>query len=133
MSADIMLAKAREALSLSYSPYSAFQVACCIRTTSDDYILGTNIENASYGLTLCAEACAIAHMIMLGKRQIAEVLVIADCAECVPCGACRQRIHEFAARDTLIHTASLDGIQGHYTIDELLPHAFNLTCPGETP
>lgn len=124
MSADIMFEKAKTALQGSYSPYSKFKVGCCIKSESGNYYVGTNIENASYSLAMCAEATAIAHMIMAGENKIAEVLVIADCEECTPCGACRQRINEFAPKNTPIHIASLSSLKGSYSLGELLPHAF---------
>jgi cytidine deaminase len=117
--------KARSALSYSYSPYSRFPVSCCIKTTTGKYYTGANIENASYSLALCAEAVAIAHMVHQGEKKIAEIFVIGPGeALCTPCGACRQRIREFANDDTLIHIGDHNGHRATFTLGELLPHSF---------
>lgn len=121
-----LLQHAQPMLSRAYAPYSNFHVACCLRTATDHYYTGCNVENASYGLTLCAEANAIAHMIAAGEHNIREILILVDKIQpCPPCGACRQRIIEFAHTDTPIHLATLSsGIQHTFTLGELLPHTF---------
>lgn len=117
--------KALAAFKRSYSPYSHFPVGACIKTTSGNYYSGCNIENASYSLTLCAEATAISQMITEGIQQIAEILIIANGkALCTPCGACRQRIREFANEDTRIYIADTNGHRATFTLGELLPHSF---------
>lgn len=117
--------KARAALSHSYSPYSHFPVGCCLKTANGKYYTGANIENASYSITLCAEAVAIAQMVHQGEKKIAEIFVIGHGdALCTPCGACRQRIREFASDDTLIHIGDAQGYRATFTLGELLPHSF---------
>lgn len=86
---------------------------------------GCNVENASYPVGTCAEAGAIAAMAAGGGRRIAAILVVAFGPELVaPCGACRQRIREFAADDTPVHLAGPDGIGQTVRIGDLLPLAF---------
>ncbi len=117
--------KARAALKHSYSPYSRFPVGCSLKTASGKYYTGANIENASYSVTLCAEAVAIAQMVHQGEKKIAEIFVIGNGdALCTPCGACRQRIREFAPDDTLIHIGDPNGHRATFTLGELLPHSF---------
>lgn len=120
-----MIRKAKAMLKYSYKPYSGFAVGACIKTTKQQVFAGCNVENASYGLTICAEASAIAMMVAAGEKQIAEIVVVADSEMlCAPCGACRQRIREFATPTTLIHFGNSEGSYKTMTIDQLLPEAF---------
>ncbi len=120
-----LFTKALAAIEKSYSPYSKFPVGCALKTKSGQYYSGCNIENASYSLTQCAEASAIAQMVSAGEREIAEIFVIGDGAElCTPCGACRQRIREFASLDTPIHIGNREQHRASFTLNELLPHSF---------
>lgn len=90
-----MLYKAQIAMANAYIPYSQFAVGACIKTSSNKFFAASNIENASYGLTLCAESVAIGNMITAGEKDIAEVVVMAHGDKvCSPCGACRQRLRE---------------------------------------
>jgi len=120
-----MLALARRAQAAAYAPYSAHPVAAVVRTPSGRLYAGCNVENAAHPLAQCAEAGAIAAMILAGERRIAELLVLGPGeALCTPCGGCRQRIREFAAPTTPIHVAGPDGVRRTFTLGELLPHAF---------
>ena len=120
-----MLEKARAAQKQAYAPYSNFHVGACIRTPNNHFFIGCNVENASYSLCQCAEATAIGAMISAGESQIAEIVIIGDSeTPCTPCGACRQRLNEFAAPETLIHMFSKQGERFTQTLNELLPHSF---------
>jgi cytidine deaminase len=118
---------ALEQLPMSYSPYSNFPVTASLMMEDNSIFAGINIENASYSMTLCAEASAIAKAISKKHQKITHVLVHAPKLDfCPPCGACRQKINEFAQADTLIF---LTDAMGHYkvlTMPELLPCSFNL-------
>jgi cytidine deaminase len=117
--------KAASTMKNAYAPYSHFLVGACIETTKGNLYSGCNIENASYGLTICAEMCAIAAMIAAGETTITQLAVIVTGPGIsAPCGACRQRIHEFATPDTLIHLSDLQGNRATHRAAELLPHAF---------
>ena len=98
---------------------------------------GCNVENAAYPVGTCAEAGAIAAMVSAGERRIAAVLVIGEGEALVtPCGACRQRIREFASPETPIHVAGPEGVRRTFRLDELLPFAFgpdNLAPSAGTP
>jgi cytidine deaminase len=121
-----MIARAKDVLKNSYSPYSHFSVACCLRDENGHLHSGCNIENASYGLTLCAETAALSGLVSSGNKKITEALILISGKEvCAPCGRCRQVILEFANKDTRIHLCTLEGRYASYTIDELIPHAFS--------
>ena len=99
-----MISRAHTAIAHSYSPYSGFRVAACICTDQGNLYTGVNVENASYGLTLCAESSAICQMVTAGKHVIQSMVILAGTNElCAPCGACRQRIYEFSTPQTLVH------------------------------
>ncbi|MGO9135111.1 MAG: cytidine deaminase [Methylovirgula sp.] len=122
---DKLFAAAVAARQKAYAPYSGFAVGAAIATPSGAVYSGANVENAAYPVSLCAEASAIAAMIAAGERQIAAVLIVADSAEPImPCGACRQRLFEFANEATLIHSARPAGVAASHMLAELLPHAF---------
>lgn len=110
----------------SYSPYSNFAVGAAV-LSNDGYIYGgCNIENASYGLTNCAERTAIFNAVSDGKRNISAIAVVADTDRpCSPCGACRQVIGEF--KIPCIIMATLKGEYKTVTLEELLPFSFSNT------
>ncbi|MDQ2995289.1 MAG: cytidine deaminase, partial [Pseudomonadota bacterium] len=84
---ETMIERATAAMQFAYSPYSNFKVGACIRTDDDQYFTGCNIENISYGLTICAEACALSNLISTGDHHIAEVAITCSTIEiCGPCG-----------------------------------------------
>lgn len=121
-----MIKMAHQALSNSYAPYSNFTVAACICTDDDHYYTGVNVENGSYGLTICAEASAICNMVSAGKRVIKSMVILAgNDLLCAPCGACRQRIHEFSSPETIIHLCNQETVFYSKTISDLLPLAFD--------
>jgi cytidine deaminase len=109
----------------AYAPYSGYLVGAALRTASGRIFAGCNVENASFPVGLCAEAGAISAMVAAGERVIAEMLVVGDGeALTTPCGACRQRIREFAAPATLIHIADRNGVRASFSQSSLLPHSF---------
>jgi cytidine deaminase len=133
---DTLHTRAAEAAQNSYSPYSHFRVGAAILLHPDDrqtgvIVPGTNVENASYRLTSCAEQAAVAAAVTLYGPAIrirAVAVVNLNGATCMPCGACRQTILEFAAPDTSIFYPA-DGKIISTTLAELLPAAFRL-LPG---
>ncbi len=121
-----LITKATAAHAHAYAPYSTFQVGACIESADGQLFAGCNIENASYGLTICAEGGAISAMIAAGERHIKQMVVlIKGPGIASPCGACRQRILEFASPETIIHLCNLQGEHQQFTINDLLPHAFS--------
>ena len=116
---------ARAVRERAHAPYSRFPVGAALRDERGVVFSGCNVENAAYPVGTCAEAGAIAAMIAGGGRRIVEILVCAAGAGPVtPCGACRQRIREFAAPGTPVHAAGLAGIERTFTIEALLPASF---------
>jgi cytidine deaminase len=128
---DDLLDAAREVARTAYCPYSNFRVGAAV-SAGGKIFTGCNIENASYGLTVCAERIAIFTAISAGHRKIdAMALSCLDAmpssgpASRMPCGACRQVIAEFAEAQTPIAVDQL----GTITLSELLPHPFELDQP----
>ena len=120
-----LLRSAREALKHSHSPYSEYPVGAAVLTEDGRTFTGTNIENSSYSLTICAERVAIFKAISEGaKRIIAVAVVCAKGHECMPCGACRQVISEFSA-DAQIAVEDSTGAPRVVPLTDLLPQAFS--------
>lgn len=116
---------ASQVRSNAYAPYSGFAVGAALLTDLGTIFSGANVENAAYPTGLCAEAAAIAAMVAAGERRIAEILIIGDGDALVtPCGACRQRLREFACEDTKVHVAGLNGVRATFSLGTLLPLAF---------
>jgi cytidine deaminase len=133
---DDLLEAARAVQANAHVPYSHFPVGAAFRTGSGRVFVGCNVENASYPEGICAESSAMGAMVSAGETEIVEVLTIADGERLTtPCGGCRQRIREFATPGTPVHAAGPEGIRRTFTIEELLPAAFdpsNLERPGPT-
>lgn len=117
----------------AYAPYSKFHVGAAILSATGGIYSGCNVENAAYPVGTCAEAGAIAAMVAAGERSISRILVLGEGAGLVtPCGACRQRIREFAGPETRIDIANKSGIQATFSIDRLLPESFGpATLPSD--
>lgn len=121
-----LLAEARAALATAYVPYSGFPVGAALLTPDGQVFSGGNIENASYGLTVCAERVAVFKAVNSGHRVIAAIAVVAaNVDEVTPCGACRQVINEYVPADSsTVIILERDGEPVFTTLDELLPRAF---------
>jgi cytidine deaminase len=125
MNITYVIEAARAASSRAYAPYSNFRVGAAILTEGGAVHAGCNVENASYGLTICAERNAAAAMTLADPydRKIRLVVIVSpDEAPCFPCGACRQVLHEFGCEEIVVLEAS--GGLRRYPFDALLPHAF---------
>ena len=113
----------------AYVPYSKFRVGAALRLTDGRLVVGVNVENASYGHTLCAERTAVVTAVTQGlvPGQLAAAAVVSDAAAgaAAPCGACRQVLWEFAAPQLPIWLHNLhDGQTQMFALEQLLPHAF---------
>jgi len=126
---DLLLQSARDILRRAYAPYSGFKVGAAILTHEGKIFTGCNVENASYGLTICAERSAIFTAVANsegGKLALRAVAVVNEKeVPCPPCGACRQVISEFGM-DTIVLFKSEAGYQ-ELTISDLLPSSFQFT------
>lgn len=109
----------------SYAPFSEFKVGAALETDDGQIIVGSNVESASYGLTVCAERVAVWNAISQGKRKITRVAVVADTEDLAPpCGVCRQIIWEFGG-DIPVILANLNGKTETIQMKDLLPRAFD--------
>lgn len=126
MSADDLYAAALAVRERAYAPYSSYLVGAALRDEHGTVHVAANVENAAYPQSQCAEASAIGVMVAAGGRKITEVLVVADERQGLPspCGACRQRLREFATLDTPVHLAGLGGVIRTVTMGDLLPFSF---------
>ena len=127
MNAEELMERARVVAEKAYAPYSRFQVGCALMTGDGGVYTGCNVENASYGLTICAERNAIFHAVAQEGQgmRIASLAVIALGHEFPPCGACRQVIAEFASPELPV-TFLQNGLLTTKTLAELLPATFQL-------
>jgi cytidine deaminase len=121
---EALIALARECLDRSYAPYSRFHVAAAVVDDRGRVFTGVNVENISYGLSVCAERVAIFSAVAAGARRITAVAVASSGADLLsPCGACRQVMAEFAASDVPIYCEAA-GQPRRWTVAELLPDGF---------
>jgi cytidine deaminase len=124
-----LVAAAKAASAHAYCPYSRFAVGAAVQSADGHVFAGCNIENASYGLAVCAERNAVFHAVAAGAREIvAAVIYTPTPAYATPCGACRQVLLEFGPNAEVLCVS--DGAdQGRFTVSSLLPHAFVLETP----
>ena len=128
MKTEALIKQAIEARNLSYSPYSNFKVGAALLCKDGQVFVGSNVENSSYPLCMCAERNALYNAMMHGykKSDFLALAVVADTDEpCSPCGACRQVISELFPREGAIVLANLKGAAKETNVDELLPFAFS--------
>ena len=125
MTPDTLSANAKMARENAYCPYSGYAVGCAIESQSGEVFVGCNIENISYGLTICAERAAVSQMVSSGQREIVSVLVLTRDGG-TPCGMCLQTIAEFAPNLDLlaVYTEDEKGRRAVYALRDLLPHGF---------
>ena len=129
---DVLFERAQEALAKAYVPYSQFPVGACIVSDTGRFFVGCNVENASYGLTACAELAAISAMVVAGDRKIVDIAIVsAQDIICPPCGGCRQRIQEFSDENTTISLFAKEKYVGSYNMATLLPLPFGRSALGE--
>jgi cytidine deaminase len=116
---------ARQARRRAHAPYSNFKVGAALRTSAGEIVTGCNIENASYGLTLCAERVAVFKAISEGLKTFDAIAVVADSTRLTPpCGPCRQILWEFCG-DIPVHIEDLKGGKRTLMLSELLPFPFD--------
>jgi cytidine deaminase len=123
-----LLESARRAQRNAYAPYSRFPVGAAVLAEDGRIFLGCNVENSSFGLTVCAERNAVAAAVVAGARPVAAA-VVANQANIVPCGACRQVLAEFGAEMPVILASATQVGHTLTPLSELLPAAFRFETP----
>jgi cytidine deaminase len=122
---DELVAAARRAREHAIAPYSRFRVGAALRTGTGRIVTGCNVENASYGLTMCAERVALFKALSEGERAFTAIAVVADTeVPTPPCGACRQLLWEYCG-DVPVVLANLTAVTAQHQLAALLPHAFD--------
>ena len=120
-----LISAAREAREKAYAPYSGFKVGAALLAGDGQIYTGCNVENVSYGLSICAERTALVKAVSYGQRIFKAIAVTADNEEyCSPCGACRQALAEFGS-DIEVYFVNCRGEYLMYTTAELLPRCFD--------
>ena len=120
------IAEAAKAMRNSYSPYSKFKVGAALVSTDDRIFAGTNVENASYGLTICAERSAIFSAVSSGVTEFKLLVLVSESDKCIlPCGACLQVLSEFCF-DLEILSINKSGQRQRTSLKKIFPHRFEL-------
>ena len=120
-----LIDKAAEVMENSYSPYSRFKVGAAIECTDGSVFTGCNIENAAFGVTMCAEAAAVAAAVSAGKPDFKRIAIASEGSTyCFPCGTCRQLLSEFSP-DMEVLCSRADGRYVSYSLSALLPMLFS--------
>ena len=121
---ESLLRLASAAARLAHSPYSKIEVGAALQARDGQVFTGCNVENASYGLTLCAERVAMVKAISSGAREFAAIAIVTNQAKTLmPCGACRQFLHEFAPQLVVVCQGAT-GPRQRALLSDLLPRAF---------
>jgi len=120
---DQLIKEAIEARTMAYAPYSKYLVGAAILTKEGIIIQGCNVENASYGLSNCAERTALFSAITKGFRQFESIVIVTQDGG-FPCGACRQVLNEFNPKIQILIANPKGELLDKITLDQLLPHAF---------
>jgi cytidine deaminase len=127
---ELLIKEATMARKNSYCPYSGYAVGACVYTDDAKTFSGCNVENASYGLTNCAERTAIFKAVSEGAKKITAIAIVGGFKEgetldyAFPCGACRQVLREFATDDLKIFVAKSENDYKEFTLGELYPESF---------
>ncbi|HBY86228.1 MAG TPA: cytidine deaminase [Colwellia sp.] len=122
---DELLSAAKEAYQRAYAPYSKFHVGAAALTADGNIVNGCNVENASYGLTICAERNCINHAVVNGEQQFQVIIIYTEQDKLTPpCGACRQVIAEFFEQSAPVFAVNHKNEHKQWTVQQLLPDAF---------
>lgn len=120
-----LIVAAKDGFSKAYAPYSNFHVGAAALTVNGNIVKGCNVENASYGLTVCAERNCLAQGVISGEQAFSAIVIYTNQEKLTPpCGACRQVIVEFLAPHALVMAVNHNNDRKQWTVNELLPDAF---------
>ncbi len=120
---------AEDARRNAYAPYSHFHVGAALRSSTGNVYGGANVENASFGVGICAERSALVAAVTAGERDFAELVLVSDATEpAAPCGVCRQALSEFAPALRIV-SHGMNGQTAEWSLADLLPHQFKLDEP----
>lgn len=125
---DRLIAAAVEARDRAYAPYSGFRVGAALKARGlDELVVGCNVENASYGATICAERTALTALVAQhGRREVEAMALVTDCEPpAAPCGLCLQVLSELAGPSTVLYLANVQGTRETVTLDDLMPRRFD--------
>ena len=124
----MLMDNAKQASKMSYSPFSRFAVGACVLAKSGKLYTGCNVENSSFGMTICAERCAIFKAVSEGEREILAVAIYSpNTDDCNPCGACRQVMFEFQDEEAGVEIITENmGELIVRKLDEYLPYGFKI-------
>lgn len=124
---DLLMDKAREASKMSYSPFSKFAVGAAVLAKSGKIYAGCNIENSSFGMTICAERCAIFKAVSEGEKEILAVAIYSPNEDdCYPCGACRQVMYEFQGEEEIAIITDNKSNLNIRKMSDFLPYGFKI-------
>src|SRR5438067_9523048 len=127
MDSENLVQRATEAREHAYAPYSSFKVGAALLASNGRVFTGCNVENATYGLTVCAERVALWKAVSEGEREFVAVAVVSESEHpAFPCGACRQLLWEFCG-DIEVIIANLRGVRESHRLSQLFPHPFDRT------
>ena len=121
-----LYAKAKEMLPRAYAPFSKFRVGAALLTKEGEVYTGCNVENSSFGATICAERTAFVKAISEGESEFEAIAIVCEEREAWPCGICRQFMKEFCDDDFKIITGDDEESLRVYTMEEILPEGFRL-------
>ena len=123
----LLIEKAKEAAKTSYSPFSKFAVGAAVMMSNGQIYTGCNIENSSFGMTICAERCAIFKAVSEGQKEILAVAIYSPNADdCYPCGACRQVMYEFQGENEIVQNTEHENQPVPRMLSDFLPYGFKI-------
>ena len=124
---ELLMNKAKEAAKNSYSRFSNFAVGAALLTAKGNIYSGCNVENSSFGLTICAERCAVFKAVSEGEREVKAIAIYSPNTEaCYPCGACRQVLHEFQGEEEIQVITEKNGELEIKSLSYFLPCGFRI-------
>ena len=124
---DLLISKAKDAAKASYSPFSKFAVGAAVLMSNGQIYTGCNIENSSFGMTICAERCAIFKAVSEGQKEILAVAIYSPNADdCYPCGACRQVMYEFQGENEIVVITEHENKPSPRKLSDFLPFGFKI-------